>query len=507
MSDPTALAGRPFDESDRLLAAGLLKESAVSLRNSVSAGGDGVEARLRLGRLQVRLGLLKKAERTFQDALTFAPASTPSPLKKKIQLALKRLRSRAKIKEAPPIDAGKAAALLKAVAPAAPGVLLGGRMLLEAVEFQPDIELSFRDLRGGEVFGVRLLRRRPGKNCFATTGRIDLALDEADLREPAIELFVRAFADRLRRNTSAMSDAELDSLLETRELANPYLRRHHKIGAANIVDFRVGDGCNLRCTFCTDEYTRGPELFRPTASWFQELARARRNGKTGLLITGNEPTLRNDLPEIVAEARRLGFAQIELSTAGVRLSDRAYLEELLDAGVNVLSVSIHGSDAVTDGIQTGRPEFFAPRLRGFENFIKLVGDRADQERRGIFLKTITVLTRQNLADMPALLDLLDRLEATYAVLCYPWIHGGALARFDEIVPDYAAVADALKPLLPRLSGASGRFALANLPACVMPELSHGRMTSKDIVAHRGSETLRAASIMDPTLMHPEICAS
>jgi molybdenum cofactor biosynthesis enzyme MoaA len=42
-----------------------------------------------------------------------------------------------------------------------------------------------------------------------------------------------------------------------------------------------------------------------------------------VLISGNEPTLRSDIPDIIAEAKRLGFVEIELSTAGVRLANRA----------------------------------------------------------------------------------------------------------------------------------------------------------------------------------------
>ena len=312
-----------------------------------------------------------------------------------------------------------------------------------------------------------------------------------------------------------MSDGELDALARTGggspEKLSPAMRRRAAIGAANLVDINVGDGCNLFCTFCTDVDSRGRNLFRPTSFWVDELARAREAGKAGLLISGNEPTLRPDIPEIVAAARRLGFVEIELSTAGVRLAERAYLAELLDAGVNVVAVSIHGSNSVVDGAQTGRPDFFEPRRRGFEHFLDLVGDRAAQERRGVFLKTITIFTRDNLEDMPALVGFLDRYEVSYILLHYPWVKGAAEQRFDEVVPDYTAVMRALEPLRSRLRHTSSALALANLPPCVAPDLSFGVTPRKDIVRPsskvdaQARPFLRVVSTMDPTLAYADCC--
>ncbi len=212
-------------------------------------------------------------------------------------------------------------------------------------------------------------------------------------------------------------------------------------------------------------------------------------------------------------ARQLGFVEIELSTAGVRLADRGYLGELLDAGVNVMAVSIHGSSANVDGAQTGRPDFFEPRRRGFEHFLELVGDRAEQERRGVYLKTITVFTRDNLTDLPALVSFLDGYQVSYILLHYPWVKGAAAQRFDEVVPDYAAVANALEPLRERLLQPASCVAIANLPPCVASDLPGGRTTKKDIVrpsmdgAASATPFLRLVSATDPELAHATCCQS
>ena len=402
--------------------------------------------------------------------------------------------------------------LLRAVAPLVPGSVEGG-VALEGIEAAPEVKLSFRALDGPR-FGVRLRRRRAGARYYATTGRLDLILDASERPSREIERFVRELAERIRVNTAAVSDEELDALVAAGVIANPYLRHHDTVGAGGFVDLNVGDRCNLACTFCTDVGSRGRLPFHPTSFWREELAAARARGKAGVLISGQEPTLRDDIPEIIAEARRLGFVEIELSTAGVRLADRGYLAELLDAGLNVLAVAIHGSEAEVDGAQTGRPDFFALRLKGIENFLDLVGDRAAQERTATYLKTITVFTQQNLADLPDLVALLVRHEVTYALLYYPWIKGNALRRFDEVVPDYAQVMDALRPILPRLRDPAAQVSVSNLPPCVAGDLPCGRTAVKDIVnvSPQGEDPANAAqpdhrrvSTMDPTLTYASTC--
>jgi MoaA/NifB/PqqE/SkfB family radical SAM enzyme len=410
-------------------------------------------------------------------------------------------------------DERSAEAVLRAIRPLAPGAAPVDGVVLDAVEAEHEVRLRFSEA-GGSRFSVRFQRGNPEAPAFARAGRLDLILDVSARPSRVIERFARALAARVLLNTAEMEEGDIDAIVAplrgAPETVSPALRRRATIGGANLIDINVGDGCNLDCTFCTDVDSRGRQLFRATSFWVDELARARDRGKAGLLISGNEPTLRPDLPEIVAAARRLGFVEIELSTAGVRLSDRGYLAELLDAGVNVLAVSIHGSNAVVDGAQTGRPDFFEPRRRGFEHFLDLVGGRATQEEKGVFLKTITIFTRDNLGDVPALVAFLDGYEVSYILLHYPWVKGAAAKRFDDVVPDYAAVVRALEPLRARLRATAGSLAIANLPPCVAPDLSFGVTPEKDIVRPSSSDApdrlfLRTVSAMDPTLAYAGCC--
>lgn len=76
------------------------------------------------------------------------------------------------------------------------------------------------------------------------------------------------------------------------------------------------------------------------ADWKTALERAWQAGIPHVVFTGGEPTLRPDLPELVAHAEKLGLVS-GLYTSGERLADPAYLELLLQTGLDHLMVVLH----------------------------------------------------------------------------------------------------------------------------------------------------------------------
>jgi uncharacterized radical SAM superfamily Fe-S cluster-containing enzyme len=63
----------------------------------------------------------------------------------------------------------------------------------------------------------------------------------------------------------------------------------------------------------------------------------------GLQLSGGEPTVREDLPEIVRMAKESGFDHIEINTNGIQLaSSTDYCKELLDAGVSTIYLQFDG---------------------------------------------------------------------------------------------------------------------------------------------------------------------
>lgn len=127
------------------------------------------------------------------------------------------------------------------------------------------------------------------------------------------------------------------------------------------------EACNFRCTYCLPDGFRANRT-RPTSLSLEEIARLLRGfsavGLRKLRLTGGEPSLRRDLPEIIASAAAVGdIEKIALTTNGTQLDRRVALWR--DAGLTHLNVSVDALDTERFQAITGHdrlPEI----LRGLE---------------------------------------------------------------------------------------------------------------------------------------------
>jgi pyruvate formate lyase activating enzyme len=92
-------------------------------------------------------------------------------------------------------------------------------------------------------------------------------------------------------------------------------------------------GCGFRCGYC-----HNPELVDPSryAKEFplrevRDFLRSRRGRLQGVVVTGGEPTMHDDLPEFLGELKHLGFV-VKLDTNGTKplMIERLIAEGLVD---------------------------------------------------------------------------------------------------------------------------------------------------------------------------------
>lgn len=117
----------------------------------------------------------------------------------------------------------------------------------------------------------------------------------------------------------------------------------------------VSDRCNLRCKFCFagDCQAEDPPLER-VKGWIDDIVQ--KTGGTLLQLSGGEPTLRDDLPEIVAYAKKAGCPYVQLNTNGLRLAeDPGYAEALARAGLSFAFLQFDGVDDAVYQALRGKP--------------------------------------------------------------------------------------------------------------------------------------------------------
>lgn len=105
----------------------------------------------------------------------------------------------------------------------------------------------------------------------------------------------------------------------------------------------VTERCNLNCSFCFAN--SGGDISDPSfetiREWLEHLAEA---GKPFIHLSGGEPTVRNDLAEIIRMAKEMGFPYIQLNTNGLRLAkDPEYVKTLKEAGLSSVFMQFDGT--------------------------------------------------------------------------------------------------------------------------------------------------------------------
>jgi len=112
--------------------------------------------------------------------------------------------------------------------------------------------------------------------------------------------------------------------------------------------------CNLSCTHCFADGGEGTDPGQEEIKiWINQLVKP---GKTLLQLSGGEPTLRDDLPELVAYARVAGCAFVQLNSNGIRLAEDPQLaKNLASAGLSFVFMQFDGLDDQVYQALRGRP--------------------------------------------------------------------------------------------------------------------------------------------------------
>ncbi len=116
-----------------------------------------------------------------------------------------------------------------------------------------------------------------------------------------------------------------------------------------IID--VTSRCNMRCPVCFANAGAAGYVYEPTLEQIDRMLGAAvkvnfPKGIHALQLSGGEPTVRDDLPDIVKLVKRHGINHIEVNTNGLKVGDpeegAAYLEALMDSGISTLYLQFDG---------------------------------------------------------------------------------------------------------------------------------------------------------------------
>jgi len=122
----------------------------------------------------------------------------------------------------------------------------------------------------------------------------------------------------------------------------------HKANTCSML-IEVTSRCNLHCPICfasANETEEHEPDFNMVGKIYETVLDT--VGSCTVQLSGGEPTLRDDLPEIVSLGRKMGLSHILVNTNGIRLAkDKAYLQKLKESGTSAIYLQF---DGVTDKV-------------------------------------------------------------------------------------------------------------------------------------------------------------
>jgi radical SAM protein with 4Fe4S-binding SPASM domain len=172
-----------------------------------------------------------------------------------------------------------------------------------------------------------------------------------------------------------------------------------------------------------------------TSQWKQVIDRLSEIGVFIVTFTGGEPTLREDLPELVSYAEKKGMVT-GLITNGRKLKDNVYLEMLEKAGLDFVQITLESHKPKIHDKITNAEGSWKDTVAGIENV----------EKSKIYLTTNTTLSKSNAPDFLDTIVFIKTLNVA-AFGCNSLIYSG---KANELSEGFALPLENLKDLLPKI---------------------------------------------------------
>jgi MoaA/NifB/PqqE/SkfB family radical SAM enzyme len=221
----------------------------------------------------------------------------------------------------------------------------------------------------------------------------------------------------------------------------------------------VGFTCSNNCIFCV---TAGKRSYpdKSTDEIRGEIEKAFENGARDLVFSGGECTVRKDIVELVAYARKVGFPVINIQTNGRAFASMDFCKKMLLAGMTALQPALHGHTAELHDSLTRRKGSFRQTVLGIHNIRTMT-------RGSARVLTNTVVVKANYRFLPDIIRLLIGLRVQLSQFAFVHAMGHAGKNFKRVVPRKTDVLPYLKKAIDIGEKAGLRVVAEAMPLCLM----------------------------------------
>ena len=200
------------------------------------------------------------------------------------------------------------------------------------------------------------------------------------------------------------------------------------------MDLALTFRCQNDCVHC---YAGGPHETTEltTAQWKSIIDKLSEIGVFILTFTGGEPTLREDLPELLLYAQNKGMVTGLISN-GRKLKDRVYVDVLEKSGLDFVQITLESHKPQIHDLMTSADGSWKETVEGIQNAVQ----------SQIYVSTNTTLSKHNANDFITTIDYIKGLGVD-AFGCNSLIYSGKAPSASE---EFTLDVEDLKMLLPKI---------------------------------------------------------
>ena len=214
----------------------------------------------------------------------------------------------------------------------------------------------------------------------------------------------------------------------------------------NILELKIGYTCNNNCKLCSIANKR--HLKDRTTEECKDILKENRKERNLLIISGGEPTIREDISDLIAYARDINYQWIQLKTNGRMFYYKDFAEKFIDIikwhplsdngrniddekgynfpGLDIFEfyISIYDSSPKNHDYITNVSKSFGQTLEGIKNLLEL----------NQIVVINVIINKLNYKRLSEILRYLYGLGVKYIDFSFVNLSGNVIKNFEELVP-------------------------------------------------------------------------
>jgi MoaA/NifB/PqqE/SkfB family radical SAM enzyme len=220
----------------------------------------------------------------------------------------------------------------------------------------------------------------------------------------------------------------------------------------------IGYNCNNRCVFC---FESGREFPQKTTEEIKKEVDVIRENFDFINFMGQEPTLRDDLPELLNYAKEKQFRWYGITTNGRMLAYPNYAKKILDTELTQIGITVVGCDSKTHDSHTLAKGSFEQTLMGIKNIQRF-------KKHDLSVLLNIMVTQNNYEQLLKIVDF-------YAALEIVEINIGHIMPLNKVIRNSKKIIAKMSDVAPFLMQINDKYAdrikflFVEYPACLFPK--------------------------------------